>query len=56
MSGTSSNSAFPLPPRSKNVVGNRTNIDDDVDGDEHGDEDGDDHEDLGDDFLRGLDE
>jgi len=30
--------------------------DDDDDDDEHGDEDGDDHEDLGDVFLRGLDE
>ena len=33
-------------------------FDDDVSGDEDGDEDndGDDHEDLGDDFFRGLDE
>jgi len=26
MSGIGSNSTFPLPPRSKNIVGNRTDI------------------------------
>ena len=57
MSGTDSNSAFPpLPPKSKNVAGNRTDIGWKRGTDASGNRKKDDDEDLGDDFLRGLDE
>nr|XP_007132560.1 hypothetical protein PHAVU_011G105000g [Phaseolus vulgaris]ESW04554.1 hypothetical protein PHAVU_011G105000g [Phaseolus vulgaris] len=54
--GTSLNDSIPDAANFDNIVFD-DDVDDEDDDDEHGDdEDGDDHEDLGDDFLKGLDE
>ena len=54
---TSLNDSIPDAADFYNIVFDDDVDDEDDDDDEHGDdEDGDDHEDLGDDFLRGLDE